>query len=211
MGLPICERLATHGFGVTALTRDYRARERAAGGHLDTESSIRGLVDRAMVIVSAVSDDAALLDIVFKAGGLKETLDAAKTFVDVSTVSPEASRRVADAMSAIGVDYVRSPVSGSTALAAQGNLTAVVSGPAKAIERLSGFFQAFTRKMFVVGSAEEARYLKLVLNTLVGGTSALLAEALAMGRKGGLDVAVMMDVIGQTALRRCSSISATWW
>jgi 3-hydroxyisobutyrate dehydrogenase-like beta-hydroxyacid dehydrogenase len=103
-------------------------------------------------------------------------------------------------MSAIGVDYIRSPVSGSTALAAQGNLTAVVSGPAKAIERLTNFFQAFTRKTFIVGSAEEARYLKLVLNTLVGGTSALLAEALAMGLKGGLDVAVMMEVIGQSAV-----------
>jgi 3-hydroxyisobutyrate dehydrogenase-like beta-hydroxyacid dehydrogenase len=52
----------------------------------------------------------------------------------------------------------------------------------------------------VVGEAEEARYLKLVLNTLVGGTSALLAEALAMGRKGGLGEAAMMDVIGQSAV-----------
>jgi 3-hydroxyisobutyrate dehydrogenase-like beta-hydroxyacid dehydrogenase len=138
MGLPICERLAAHGIGVTVLTRNHHGRERAACGQLDTESSIRGLVDRAMVIVSAISDDAALPDVVFKAGSLKETLDDAKTFVDIGTVLPEASRRVADAMAAIGVDYVRLRVSGSTALAAQGNLTAVVSGPAKAIERLTG-------------------------------------------------------------------------
>jgi 3-hydroxyisobutyrate dehydrogenase-like beta-hydroxyacid dehydrogenase len=200
MGLPICERLAAHGFRVTALTRNHHSRDRAAEGHLDGQSSIRGVVDHASIVVSAVSDDAALLDIVFKTGGLKETLNAAKTFVDISTVSPEASRRVAEAMSAIGVDYIRSPVSGSTALAAQGNLTAVVSGPAKAIERLTNFFRAFTRKTFIVGSAEEARYLKLALNTLVGGTSALLAEALAMGLKGGLDLAVMMEVIGQSAV-----------
>jgi 3-hydroxyisobutyrate dehydrogenase-like beta-hydroxyacid dehydrogenase len=200
MGLPICERLAAHAFTVTALTRSAGHRERAARAGIHSASAIAGAVDGAGIVVSAISDDAALLDIVFKAGGLKETLTASQTFVEISTVSPNASRRVAEAMAAIGVDYVRSPVSGSTALAAQGNLTAVVSGPRKAIERLAAFYEAFTRKTFVVGEAEEARYLKLVLNTLVGGTSALLAEALAMGRKGGLGEAAMMDVIGQSAV-----------
>ncbi len=200
MGLPICERLASHGFTVTALARNTDGQERAGRAGLRNASDIRGVVDGAEIVASAVSDDAALLDIVFTAGGLKETLNARQIFVETSTVSPDASRRVAEAMSAIGVDYVRSPVSGSTALAAQGTLTAVLSGPPKSIERLSGFYQAFTRMTFLVGEAEEARYLKLVLNTLVGGTSALLAEALAMGCKGGLGAAAMMDVIGQSAV-----------
>jgi len=200
MGLPICERLVGRGFEVTALSRSHESRERAARAGLLSESVLRDVVDGAQIVVSAISDDAALLDIVFKTDGLRKTLNATQTLVEISTVSPDASRRVAEAMSAIGVDYVRSPVSGSTALAAQGNLTAVLSGPPKAIERLTDFYQAFARKTFVVGEAEEARYLKLVLNTLVGGTSALLAEALAMGSKGGLGAAVMMEVIGQSAV-----------
>jgi 3-hydroxyisobutyrate dehydrogenase-like beta-hydroxyacid dehydrogenase len=174
--------------------------ERADRAKLQGESKIGGVVAGAQIVVSAISDDAALLDIVFKAGGLKETLNASQIFVEISTVSPDASRRVAEAMSAIGVGYVRSPVSGSTVMAAQGGLTAVISGPAGALERLNDFYAAFTRKTFVVGQAEEARYLKLVLNSLVGGTSALLAEALAMGRKGGLGNAEMMDVICQSAV-----------
>jgi 3-hydroxyisobutyrate dehydrogenase-like beta-hydroxyacid dehydrogenase len=200
MGLPICERLKARGFWVTALARDAGGREKAAGVGLESLPDIRGVVEGADVVVAAISDDAALLDVVLSPGGLRETLNRAQTFVEMSTVSPEASRRVAEAMAAIGVDYVRSPLSGSTVLAAQGTLTAVLSGPAKAIERLTGFYEAFTRKTFVVGEAEEARYLKLVLNILVGGTSALLAEALAMGRKGGLGVGTMMDVIGQSAV-----------
>ena len=200
MGLPICERLAAQGFKVTALTRNQEGRDRAASANLHADSSIRGVVDGAQIVASAITDDAALTDIVFQAGGLTETLSRAQIFVETSTVSPDVSRRVSAAMSSIGVDYVRSPVSGSTALASQGTLTAVLSGPPKAIERLSGFYQAFTRKTFVVGEAEESRYLKLVLNTLVGGTSALVAEALAMGRKGGLGTAAMMDVISQSAV-----------
>jgi 3-hydroxyisobutyrate dehydrogenase-like beta-hydroxyacid dehydrogenase len=200
MGLPICERLAEHGFEVTALARNAESRERAGRAGLRSDGVIRNVVDGAQFVVSAISDDAALLDVVFKPGGLEETLNATQTFVEISTVSPDASRRVAETMAAVGVDYVRSPVSGSTSLAAQGQLTAVLSGPLKAIERLTDFYQAFTRKTFVVGEAEEARYLKLVLNTLVGGTAALLAEALALGRKGGLGAGVMMDVIGQSAV-----------
>jgi 3-hydroxyisobutyrate dehydrogenase-like beta-hydroxyacid dehydrogenase len=200
MGLPICERLASRAFEVTALTRSADGAGRAASAGLRSSSGIGGVVHGADIVASAVSDDAALLDIVFRAGGLKETLDPRQTFVDISTVSPEASRRVAEALTAIGVDYVRSPVSGSTTLASQGTLSAVLSGPPRAIERLTRFHDAFTRKTFIVGEAEEARYLKLALNVLIGGTSALLAEALAMGRKGGLGAALMMDVIGQSAV-----------
>ena len=200
MGLPICERLKAHGFAVVGLARSPQSREKAERAGLTAAPDIRGVVDGADIVVSAISDDKALLDIVFRSGGLAETLRAGQIFVDTSTVSPEASRRVAEAMAAIGAPYVRSPVSGSTALAAQGTLTAVLSGPPAAIERLAEVHAAFTRKTFVVGEAEEARYLKLVLNTLVGGLSALVAEALAMGAKGGLDAAVMMDVIGESAV-----------
>lgn len=200
MGLPICERLKSHGFDIVALARGAEGRERAARAGLATASDIRGLVEGADIVASAISDDAALHDIVFGPGRLAETLKAGQIFVETSTVSPEASRRVAEAIASIGAPYVRSPVSGSTALAAQGALTAVLSGPPAAIDRLADVYAAFARKTFVVGEAEEARYLKLVLNTLVGGMSALLAEALAMGAKGGLGAAVMMDVIGQSAV-----------
>ena len=200
MGLPICERLAAQEFKVTALTRNLEGRERAARANLQSGATIGEVIAGVGIVASTISDDAALIDIVFKPGGLKEMLRPSQIFVELSTVSPDASQRVAEAMSTIGVDYLRSPVSGSTATAAQGGLTAVISGPAGALEGLSDFYAAFTRKTFLVGPAEEARYLKLVLNALVGATSALLAEALAMGRKGGLGVAAMMDVIGQSAV-----------
>jgi 3-hydroxyisobutyrate dehydrogenase-like beta-hydroxyacid dehydrogenase len=141
MGLPICERLAAQQFQLTTLIRNPEGRERADRAKLQGDSKIGGVVGGAQIVVSAISDDAALLDIVFKAGGLKETLNASQIFVELSTVSPDASRRVAEAMSSIGVGYVRSPVSGSTAMAAQGGLTAVISGPAGAIERLDDFTQ----------------------------------------------------------------------
>ena len=109
-GTPISERLAAQGFEVATLTRNPEGRERATRANLQSESNIGGVVASADIVVSAVSDDAALLDIAFQAGGLKETLDVSQIFVEISTLSPSASRRVAEAMSAIGVGYIRSPV-----------------------------------------------------------------------------------------------------
>jgi 3-hydroxyisobutyrate dehydrogenase-like beta-hydroxyacid dehydrogenase len=200
MGLPICERLAARQFDIVTFARNPEGCARAANANLRYETTIRNVVAGAQIVVSAISDDAALLDIVFQKGGLEESLTSQQIFVELSTVSPNVSRRVAQAMSAIGVAYIRSPVSGSTVTAAQGALTAVLSGRPEAIEHLQDFYSAFTCKTFVVGQADEARYLKLVLNTLVGATSALLAEALALGRKGGLGADEMMDVICQSAV-----------
>jgi 3-hydroxyisobutyrate dehydrogenase-like beta-hydroxyacid dehydrogenase len=108
-GLPVCERLAAQGFEVATLTRNPEGRERATRARLQNESKIAGVVATADIVVSAVSDDAPPLDIVFHAGRLKETLHASQIFVEISTVSPSASQRVAEAMSAIGVRYIRSP------------------------------------------------------------------------------------------------------
>ena len=58
----------------------------------------------------------------------------------------------------------------------------------------------FSTKQFWVGESDEARYLKLAINVLVGGTSALLGEALAIGQCSGLPLATIMDVICESAV-----------
>lgn len=80
-------------------------------------------------------------------------------------------------------------------MAEAGTLTAIVSGPKDIFDRLQPVFESFTRKVIHVGENEEARYMKLVLNSMVAATSALLAEALAFGHFGGLDNAMMLSTI----------------
>ena len=91
-------------------------------------------------------------------------------------------------------------MSGATATETQDALTALVSGPAEAFSAMAECFAAFTKKAFVVGSGEEARYLKLSINAMVGATSALLAESLMLARKGGLDVQTILDVVSESAV-----------
>jgi len=200
MGLPICVRLRGAGFAVTALCRNSASAKNAAANGFTVARSIAETVDGAEVVFSAISDDKALFDVVFANGGLQDRLTAAQVYVDISTVSPEASARVAQALSPLGCAYLRSPVSGSTVVAAQGALTAMVSGPAEAFGALREVFAAFTKKAFLVGAGEQALTLKLAINAMVGATSALMGEALTLARKGGLDIHDIMEVVSSSVV-----------
>jgi 3-hydroxyisobutyrate dehydrogenase-like beta-hydroxyacid dehydrogenase len=125
-------------------------------------------------------------------------LSPSAAFIDMSTVSPAISARIASHLA--GVTYLRSPVSGSTGMAEAGTLTALVSGPKRAFDNLSDIFAVFSKKAFHLGEGEEARFLKLAINGMVAATSALLGEALAFGLKGGMTHAAMLDVITQSAV-----------
>lgn len=200
MGLPICLRMKAARHDVHVLGRSADARQKLEQLGLAPRADIVSLAKSADVVFSSITDDAALEEIVFGENGVAASLPKGHVFIDISTVSPSVSVKVADQLRSKGILYLRSPVSGSTVMAEAGTLTAVVSGPKAAFDALQPLFESFTRKAFHVGEDEEARYLKLVLNSMVAATSALLAEALAFGQKGGLDNATMLSVINQSAI-----------
>ena len=200
MGLPIAKRFKDAGHSVTVLARSEQAKAKIESLGLTAKASIAAVCQDADLVFSSISDDAALIDIVCSKGGIAEMLRKGSVYIDISTVSPDASSKVAEPLRKAGIAYLRSPVSGSTTMAEAGTLTAVVSGPAAHFEALQTVFAQFARKSFHVGEAEEARAMKLVLNSMVAATSALLAEALAFGAKGGLDIATMLNVVNQSVV-----------
>ncbi len=199
MGNPMSRQLLAAGAAVVVFdtVEANTASVVAAGGR--RASSVADAAGGADVAMSMIPNDAVLRAVATGAGGVLETLAPGAVYVDMSTVSPEVSAEVAAAAQARGIAYLRAPVSGSTALAETGNLTIMVSGPADAFARCESLFDAMGARYFHVGDGEQARYLKLVLNLLVGTTGAVLAEALTLGRKGGLDWATMIDVIAESA------------
>jgi 3-hydroxyisobutyrate dehydrogenase-like beta-hydroxyacid dehydrogenase len=125
---------------------------------------------------------------------------AGNVFIDMSTVDPESSSRVAKPLEAKGVKMLRAPVSGSPLMASSGALTILVSGDNTALDRCQPIFAAMGKKIFHVGTGEEARYLKLVLNIMLGTTCQMLAEALTFGKKAGLDWKQMFDIISNSVV-----------
>ena len=179
MGLPVCHRLKAAGHNVRVLARrpDQAAKLRDLG--FETAPSAPEIVRHADVIFTCVSDDQAINDVILDEG-FKSALSKAAVFIDMSTVSPTISEEIAAFLPG-NIAYLRSPVSGSTIMAEAGTVTALVSGPRHAFKSMAGIFATFTRTAFYLGEAEEARYLKLAINSMVAATSVLLGEALAFG------------------------------
>ena len=197
MGFPISLRYKNAGHQVTVLARNAVAKEKLSAAGLIATGSVAEVAMQSDIIFSSLSEDAAFRQV---ASELCNTMNKGSTFIDISTVSPSVSAEVAADFKKNNIIYLRSPVSGSTAMAGAGTLTAVISGPKQAYDTLASIFAVFAKKTFHVGEGEEARMMKLVLNSMVAATSALLGEALAFGQSGGLDNATMLSVINQSAV-----------
>ena len=200
MGLPMARRFLDGGFPLTVFNRTPgRSRELA-----DLGARVAGSPGEAAaasdLVFTMIADDTALHAVTMGENGALEAAAAGSVLIDMSTVSPGASAAVAGKASERGVQYLRAPVSGSTRFAEQGALTIFVSGPFEVYERCTGVLNILGRKLFHVGQAEEARYLKLLINMMVGTTAMMVAEALTFGEKSGLSWGQMVDVIGQSVV-----------
>lgn len=203
MGNPMATRLiaAGHRLMICDPVAEHRASLVARGAAVAATPA--ELAARAGVIFATIPNDAALHDVIYggeERGGFLAAVGAGSVLVEMSTVSPDLSRLVAADLARRGAAYLRCPVSGSTALARTGALTALASGDAGAWERVTPLIDLLAARKFHLGPGEEARYMKLVLNTLVGATSAILGEALALGARGGLGDGQMMEVIADSAV-----------
>jgi 3-hydroxyisobutyrate dehydrogenase len=175
----------------------------AATGKGATAASTLGDMAEMDIVFSTLPNDQVLLAIVIGTPdqkGLVDVLDKGAIFVDMSTVSPEVSARVSELLEMANISYIRAPLSGSTVMAENATLTILASGDEGAWQTVLPYVEMMSSRQFHLGAGDEARYMKLVINTLVGGLSALLAEALSLGESGGLSRASMMDVICESAV-----------
>ncbi|MBT5943996.1 MAG: NAD(P)-dependent oxidoreductase [Rhodospirillaceae bacterium] len=200
MGEPMARNVMQAGFPLTVYnrTRDkVRDLENDGAGVADRIADLASDCD---VLVSMISADAALEAITVADGGAFAAMSPGSVFIDMSTVSPAMSARVAVAAKEKGIHYLRAPVSGSIGLAAAGTLTIFASGPEAVFEDSRSLFEAMGAKLFHVGEAEESRFLKLSINMMVGITAGMMAEALTLSEKGGVDWNQMIDIIGSSAV-----------
>jgi len=152
------------------------------------------------IVFTCVSDDAALRRVVVDPDGILAHARHGTILVDTSTVSSEASAAIAQAATANGVDYLRIPVSGNAASARRGEVTLLVSGPQTVWERVRPVTQTFSVRQVYLGSGEEARAMKLVINALVVNLAQAMTEALTLGRAAGLPWPLLLETVAQSTI-----------
>ena len=200
MGTAIAERLLGAGHSVTVYNRTRAKAESLAGLGATVVDDMTGLLSTNTICITVVSDDAALEEVAAGPGGVLARARAGSILIDMSTVSPAASARVAEATEAAGVRYLRAPVSGNPGVVRAGNLTIIVSGPSDAFEEARALLEQIGPNVYHVGEAEQARVVKLGLQVLIGGTAELLAEALVLGEASGVDRRLLLEIFGNSAV-----------
>lgn len=200
IGLPIAVRLAKAGHAVTAFDQNVvRLDEARTQGITAAASAVEAARDQG-VIISSLPDDRALREAMLGSNGLIEAMAPGSILIETSTVGVDASSAVATAASARDIAYLRTPISGNASIAHTGALTCFVSGPRDAFERVTPLLASFTRAQTYLGLAEEARYAKLAVNLMIAVSAAMMAESLALARKGGIAWPDILKVLDDSAV-----------
>jgi 3-hydroxyisobutyrate dehydrogenase-like beta-hydroxyacid dehydrogenase len=199
MGLPIAGLIAKAGYRVTAfdVSADRMAAARQQGLAV-AESAIEAVNGKA-VIFTSLPDDKAIRDLLL-AKGLLDAIAPQSILIETSTVSAEISAELGEAAHEHKIDYLRLPVSGNAAIAHTGALTCFVSGSKAAFERVKPLLASFTRAQTYLGQAEQARYAKLAVNLMIAVSAGMMAESLALARKGGIGWQDILQVLDDSAV-----------
>jgi 3-hydroxyisobutyrate dehydrogenase len=197
MGLPMATHLQAGGHALTVSDASAERCALAAQQGLAVAPEPAAAIAAAEVIFSSLPNDAILLSV---AREVARHAQRGAIYVDTSTVSQQASAEAAQSCAARGVACLRATVSGNNKMAEAAQLTLLASGPRDAYDALLPLLRLLGPRQFYLGSGEQARLMKLVVNLMIAQTSAMLAEALALGRKGGLDWQDMWQVLGASAV-----------
>lgn len=198
MGLPMAGRLLHHGANLTVYNRTASRCDTLVERGATAVPTPAEVARRSDVVIGMVFDGAALHEVTLGENGVLAGAHTGMIFVDMSTVSPLESVRVAEAMGAAGVGFLRAPVTGTTPHAQAGTLGVLASGQREHFDAVLPMLGAMSASQRYVGAAEEARVLKLAINTMLATILAALAEAIVLGEKHGLGIGTILDVIAES-------------
>ena len=128
-------------------------------------------------------------------GGLLEHARDGQVIVDLSTANPASTRALHDELKARGVRYLDAGISGGAAGAEQGTLTLMVGGDEAALAQVKPLLDTFSAHVHHMGGSGAGHVTKVLNNFLNGVTLAATAEVMVAGKKAGLDLAQLLDVI----------------
>ncbi len=201
MGMPIAKRLIqVGGYKLKIYTSEKAKAEEMARLGAIVVSSNEELGVGVDAVITSIPGDKELIETYLGEKGILWKMEPGSTIIEMSTVTPSASRKVADEAAKRGVYYLRTPISGSTLFAERGELTIYVSGDRAAYENALPVLRNIGSKILYVGSGEEARYLKLLINIIIATTPVIVAEALTIGEKAGIDWKTLIDALGSSAV-----------
>jgi 3-hydroxyisobutyrate dehydrogenase-like beta-hydroxyacid dehydrogenase len=200
MGGRIAKRLIDAGHRVTGYNRTASKAAWLVDAGLRLAPSPRAAAEAADVTFSMVSDTTALHAITDGPDGVLAGLGPGKVYVDMSTVSPQASRALAGRVRDRGAAMLDAPVSGSLVTLEEGRLSIMVGGDAEVLVGVRPILLAIGPVVTHVGANGQAALMKVATNLNLGAQMLAFSEAVLLAEKGGIDRATAVHVLLNSAI-----------
>src|SRR5512137_992099 len=194
MGRPMAGNLAAAGHRMFLHSRRGVPEELLAKGGIACGSG-REVAERSEVVVTMVPDTPDVEAVLFGPGGVAEGLRPGKTVVDMSSISPLETKRLAARVNALGCDYLDAPVSGGEVGARAATLTVMVGGPRAAFDRVRPLLEAVGKNVTLVGGNGDGQTTKVANQIIVALNIAAVGEALLFASRAGADPAKVRQAL----------------
>ncbi len=195
MGRPMAGHLMDAGHRVFTSMRKTPAPQEMLAKGLTVLDSPKDVAQHADIIITMVPDTPDVEAVLFGEGGVAHGLSAGKVVVDMSSISPIATKEFARRINALGCDYVDAPVSGGEVGAKAASLTIMVGASEAAFERVKPLFETMGKNITLVGGNGDGQTAKVANQIIVALTIEAVGEALLFASKAGADPAKVRQAL----------------
>ena len=199
MGGNMAARFLAAGYPVYGEERDREHADELVHEGLQWRDTPREVAEAADIVFTSLPDDGVLECVASGPDGILAGLAAEKIWVDMSTVSPRASRELAERVRALGAAMLDAPVSGSVPQVQAGTLTIMVGGDEQAYARVEPILRELGTPTHI-GENGQGLVLKLAINISLAVQMLAFAEGLVLAERAGVDPKLAVDVMTQSPI-----------
>jgi 3-hydroxyisobutyrate dehydrogenase-like beta-hydroxyacid dehydrogenase len=200
MGSRVAGRLLDAGNEVYGTNRTKLKAQTLIDHGLQWHDTPREVAAAADVMFSMVTDDAALAAVTSGADGILAGLQNGQVYVDMSTVSPKASRQLADQVRSLGAQMLDAPVSGSIPQAESGTLAIMVGGDEQAFRKVEPLLRELGQTVTHIGENGQGLVLKLAINISLAVQVLAFSEGLLLAERDGVDSRLAAEVMSASPI-----------
>ena len=201
MGKPMARNLMRAGYSLTVHNRSRPPVEELAAEGAAPASTPREVAAASDVVITCVPDSPEVEEVILGPNGVIEAAHPGLIYIDMSTISPAFTRRLAARLAEVDIAMLDAPVSGGDIGAQQGTLSIMVGGPRETFDACLPIFQVMGKRITYVGESGAGQTAKAANQIIVAGTMAAMAEALVLTAKSGVDPARVIEAISGGAAR----------
>jgi len=200
MGYPMAGYISKAGHNVTVYNRTAAKADKWVaefkGSKADTPAKAAESAD---FIFTCVGNDNDLKEVTIGENGIYTTIKKGSIYIDNTTASADIARKLAKSAEAHGFRFLDAPVSGGQAGAENGALTVMVGGSKIAFERAKPIIDCYSKKVKLLGPSGNGQLAKMVNQICIAGLVQGLSEAINFGKKAGLNMEDVIEVISKGA------------